>query len=107
MSPTILISPSARHDLAEVADYLEVAGGLATAERYLAAVGQALARLAGMPSMGSPWQSTHPRLQDVRAWPVPGFRKYLIFYRPLENGIDVLRVIHGARDSEALLEGEQ
>ena len=28
---------------------------------------------------------------------------YVIFYRPLPDGIEVVRVLHGARDLEALL----
>ncbi len=31
-------------------------------------------------------------------WPIPGFKKYLIFYRPIRNGIEVGRVLHGAMD---------
>ena len=27
---------------------------------------------------------------------------YLIFYFPLENGIDIIRVLHGSRDMERL-----
>lgn len=28
---------------------------------------------------------------------------YLIFYRPLPDGIEILRVLHGARDIAAIL----
>jgi toxin ParE1/3/4 len=106
MSPTVLKSPRARHDLVEVADYLERAAGLAVAERFLGGVEQALNSLAAMPLMGPPWESPRERLKDVRNWPVPGFRNYLIFYRPLAGGIELLRVLHGARDTETVLEGD-
>ncbi len=33
-----------------------------------------------------------------------GFRKHLVFYRPLSNGAEIVRVIHGARDLERLFE---
>ena len=33
-----------------------------------------------------------------------GFPKHLIFYRISENEIEVIRVIHGARDIENLFE---
>jgi toxin ParE1/3/4 len=33
---------------------------------------------------------------------VRGFRKYLVFYIPRSDGIEVVRVLHGARDLEAL-----
>jgi toxin ParE1/3/4 len=34
---------------------------------------------------------------------VTEFKKYMIFYRPIEGGIEVLRVIHGARNIQNLL----
>jgi plasmid stabilization system protein ParE len=35
-----------------------------------------------------------------------GFENYLICYRPVANGIDVIRFIHGARDLPRLLEDQ-
>jgi toxin ParE1/3/4 len=37
-------------------------------------------------------------------WRVRGFERYLIFYRPTDDGIDVVRVLHGSRDIESLFE---
>jgi hypothetical protein len=37
--------------------------------------------------------------------PRPGFEKHLIFYRPRPEGVEILDVIHGARDIEALVFG--
>jgi toxin ParE1/3/4 len=37
-------------------------------------------------------------------WPVPGFRNHLIFYRVTGDAIEVLRVLHAARDVRKLLE---
>jgi plasmid stabilization system protein ParE len=34
--------------------------------------------------------------------PVTGFTAYLLFYMPSANGIDVVRVLHGAQDIERL-----
>jgi len=42
----------------------------------------------------------------LRILPVAGFKKYWIFYRPAKNRIEVLRVLHGARDIDAALEEE-
>jgi len=39
-------------------------------------------------------------------WPVPGFRNYLIFYRIAADDIQILRVLHAARDLESTLEDE-
>jgi len=40
----------------------------------------------------------------VRSFPISDFNNYLIFYRPVPEGIQVLHVYHGARDVEALFE---
>ncbi len=42
---------------------------------------------------------------EVRSWRVAGFRNYLIFYRETFNGVQVWRVLHGARDLENVLLG--
>ena len=54
--------------------------------------------------MGKLCQFPHPNLADIRQQSIKGFRKYLIFYRITESEIDILRVIHGARDIETILD---
>jgi plasmid stabilization system protein ParE len=44
-----------------------------------------------------------PLFEGIRVFPVSRFKKYLVFYRPIEGGIEVLRVLHGARDIQGLL----
>ena len=36
---------------------------------------------------------------------IAGFDNYLIFYRPTERGVEIIRVIHGSRDIEDLFGG--
>jgi plasmid stabilization system protein ParE len=36
------------------------------------------------------------------SWLIAGFNNYLIFYRAIPEGIEVLHVYHGARDIESL-----
>jgi toxin ParE1/3/4 len=38
-------------------------------------------------------------LPDSRSW---SFGNYVIFFRPVSDGIDVVRVVHGARDEGTL-----
>jgi len=53
----------------------------------------------------------HPRIgrlrsfsvPGVRSWVMPDFQNYLIFYLPRRNGIDVIRVLHGARNLDNLI----
>jgi toxin ParE1/3/4 len=74
------------------------------AERFAQAAEDAFEKLAGMPLMGTLRGFSHPRIADLRFWPILGFENYLIFYRPTPSGIEVLRVIHGAQDIDRLFE---
>lgn len=76
------------------------------AERFLRAVDADLKRLAEMPNIGSRRESDHPRLAGVRSLPVSGFRNFLIFYRSTDSELQLLRVIHGARDIERAFDDE-
>lgn len=62
--------------------------------------------LARMPEMGPSHPMKHPRLKDLRFWPIKGFNNSLIFYRPIANGIEVIRVLHGARDLPTVFRDE-
>lgn len=37
--------------------------------------------------------------RELRVFPV---RNYLIFYSPIENGVEIIRIVHGAMDSGAI-----
>ena len=41
-------------------------------------------------------------MKNIRVFRVGGFESMLILYRPLENGIEILRVVHGSRNLRAL-----
>jgi toxin ParE1/3/4 len=77
-----------------------------SALRFLRAARTTMDRLLAMPEMGSLYESDEPELAGVRYFPVSRFRNYLVFYRPTTNGIEILRVLHGAREIERLLRGE-
>ena len=59
-----------------------------------------------MPSIGRVYDVDHPLLGDIRSVPVSRFARYLVFYRVAEGGVEVLRVIHGARDIPTLMAEE-
>ena len=74
------------------------------ARRFVDAVQKTLQELAQMPGMGSIKNFRDPGLFDVRSWRVQGFRNYLIYYLIVDDGIDVLAVMHVARDVETELQ---
>ena len=70
--------------------------------RFFDAVDDAVKKLAEMPGMGRLRDFENPKFSDVRSWPIKGFENYLIFYGPTPRGIEVVRVLHGARDIDAI-----
>ena len=76
---------------------------LGAADRFLVSARETIARLAESPRVGRLREFADPRLREIRSWPVHGFENWLILYRPMRDGIEVLRVLHGARDLEVIL----
>jgi len=77
------------------------------ANRYVDAAETTFRRLLEFPGIGRLWVSDSPHLANVRVTGVRGFRNYRVFYRSIPDGIEILHVIHGARDIPTLLEGEE
>ena len=76
------------------------------ADRFFEAFQQTLELLAEMPGMGAPRPYRAPDLQGLRMHPVRGFPRHLLFYRPLADGIELVRVLHGKRNIERLFQPE-
>jgi len=105
-SSVVLKKPRAEQDLLDIFEYIGERN-LGAAERFLDTVESALILLSQLPLMGKSWKSSSPRLANIRFWPVPKFKNYLIFYRPIKNGIEVLHVLYGRRDLSTFLETEE
>ncbi len=45
-----------------------------------------------------------PALSGLRMWPVPHFEHWLIFYIPTDTAVQIVRVLHGARDLPTILD---
>jgi plasmid stabilization system protein ParE len=52
--------------------------------------------------MGRQRHLNHADLAGIRVFRVPGFERMLVFYRPQTWGVDILRVVDGSRDLEAV-----
>jgi toxin ParE1/3/4 len=70
--------------------------------RFLEAAEREFKSLAGMPGLGSIWESSNPQCAGLRMWPIPGFANHLIFYRETKKAIEVIRVLHASRDIESI-----
>lgn len=91
------VSPAARADLDDIWFYI-AQDNLDAADKFIRAVVSRFPKLAAMPQLGRRREELAPRL---RSFPVS---RYVIFYRPMENGIEIVRVLHGARDFPPLFD---
>ena len=84
----IVRSPRAAEDLIELWTYIAV-DDPAAADRMLDLIEEKLGMLAANPALGP----ARPDIaREVRLFPV---RRYVILYRVLPDGIEVVRVVHG------------
>ena len=51
-----------------------------------------------MRDIGSPRYAEIPLVRGVRMLAIGDFEKYLLFYLESEDCVDLIRVLHGARD---------
>ena len=96
------LSKRAQRDLEHIQGYIS-ADNPEAAERVRKTLLDTADLLADHPEAGHRVVGAGPRHADVRWFVVPGFRNYLIFYRSVDEGIEVFRVLHGARDLDAAL----
>ena len=105
MKRQVTLRHTAREDLLESFVFISQDSPTA-ADRFLLSAEDSFDQLADMPEIGHRWESEDQRLQDVRVWHIKGFENWLIFYCVAKDHIDILRVLHGARDTSALLTAE-
>lgn len=103
MRPVARVRPQADADLEELAEYI-AQHNPRVAHRFYDAADAAFQLLAQMPAMGAACEFRNPAAADLRLWPIHAFEKHVIFYRPIDNGIEVVRVLHASRDIAAIFE---
>ncbi|HSI60642.1 MAG TPA: type II toxin-antitoxin system RelE/ParE family toxin [Ideonella sp.] len=97
--PRVLRRPLAGEDIAQIWDYI-AEGDLQQADAWVDRLDGKLQLLATQPKMGRARDELAPHLRSMP------LGRYLIFYLPLDDGIDVVRVLHSARDLESLFTNE-
>lgn len=73
------------------------------ADRFLDAVESACSQLPDYPRRGARYHWLERPGLEIRWTLVPGFKNHLMFYEMREDVIDVIRVLHGARDLQNLI----
>ena len=91
----LIIAPSAQQDLSDIFDYIARDKPIAAAN-WIEKIEEKCKLIATTPEFGErrPEYGTEFRSSVVG--------RYVIFFRPIENGIEVVRVIAGDRDFRSL-----
>ena len=95
--PRILKRPRAKADLAEIWGYI-AEDSEDRADAFIDVIDKKLSTLAENPGIG---KARNELGEGVRSFPVG---RYILFYRAIPEGIDVIRVLHGARDLNAVFD---
>ena len=101
MTHRIIKTDLALTDLEEQAEYIRLRSPR-SALRFLDAAEALFRQLASMPGLGEPFETANPLFQDLRCFPIPKFPSQIVYYKPLRDGIVVIRVLHGARDADRI-----
>lgn len=103
---SIVILPAARADLLDQAEYFDLNGGEALGDRFVLKCEAAFQRLIQHPESGTRVRHRHAKLTGCRFILVPGFDQLMVYYRLTQSSIEIVRILHGARDVGAALEAD-
>ncbi len=92
-----IISPEASRDLSEIIDYF-VTRNIDAGERFVDEFETKCKYLAKFPNMGRSYENIRV---DLRGVPLDG---YVILYRVINGGIEIVRVVSVYRDLESLFQ---
>lgn len=94
-----IFTPTAKQDIVEINRYL-IKFSPAAARRLKDKIQRQCKLLVDFPAMGKKADNLEPGL---RSFPL---EDYVIFYRPLNNKIEIVRIVSGYRDLEVLFSSE-
>jgi toxin ParE1/3/4 len=103
MGSRVTRTPLAARDLDELAEYLRREAWLAVALRFVTSAEAACTVLAEHPHIGA---SLGLLGADIRRWHIDGFGNHVILYRLTDHGVEIVRILHAARDLESLFHDE-
>lgn len=93
--PSIRLTPEAKRDLADIFRYSAKTWGLDQASQYTRAIDAALTEIASRPKAGRPRDNLLPGMRSRNV------QRHVIYYRDVEDGIWVIRILHTAQDPDA------
>jgi toxin ParE1/3/4 len=95
--------PQVIRDLIDLATYI-AEKNMDISDNFLLAAEETFKQLVKTPKIGRLRDFPNPNLADIRQQSIKGFKNYLIFYRAINEDVEILRVLHARRDIEAILD---
>lgn len=86
------LSNLARKDLLEIAAFTEFRWGSAQRDRYMLDLERRLVAITARPASGRQRQELGDKVRSAL------YGSHLIIYRPANDGVDILRVLHASMD---------
>ena len=99
--PELILMPGAREDIKQIAAYIEENNRQAGVA-FRQTLQHIYEVLLDLPEVGSVRNFRNPEMKGLRMLPVPKFKRYLLFYRSTSERLEIVRVLHGARDVSSL-----
>jgi toxin ParE1/3/4 len=106
MTWRLALTPQADRDINNQFEYI-AKDNLEAAIRFYEAAFHTFEMLRANQNIGPAREFENPQLKDIRMWLVKGFEKHLIFYRAKDELVEIVRVLHAARDIDGILTGEE
>lgn len=91
---TLIVSPLAEEDLEEIWSFV-AERDVEAADRLIDEITGRFDHLLAYPEAG---RARHELLVNLRSLPV---KRYVIFYQPTDDGVEIFRVLHGSRDVQS------
>lgn len=97
--PRLQFAQQAERDLVDIGNFIARDSPI-NAARFVSRIEEHCAFLAAHPLAGRARDELAPGLRSI------AFGRYVIFYRALDDGAEIVRVLHGARDLKRALRGD-
>ncbi len=97
MKYALTVRAAATADVDEISWYI-AQNNIDAANRFLVAAEAAFELLQDTPGAGPVFETDAPDLQGFRKWPIHGFLNYIVYYRVEVETVDIVRILHGARN---------
>lgn len=94
-----IIAPSASQDLNNIAEYF-LKQNVQAGEKFFLKFNRKCKQLIQFPHLGRPYNHLKPSLRGL------SLDGYIIFYRFIDETLEILRIVNGRQDLDALFDNE-